>query len=89
MVETTIWRGSSSQWINLGCFALAALFTGVFLYFNLYFARFLIPLCIILWYYLKVKTTIYEVTSERIIISKGIFSRTIDTLSSTGFEMQA
>jgi uncharacterized membrane protein YdbT with pleckstrin-like domain len=69
MPEQTVWRGSSSQWKNLGVFILCGLFCWV-----------IVPIFIALSRYLQTKNKIYELTTERLKITEGIFSKVTDTL---------
>jgi uncharacterized membrane protein YdbT with pleckstrin-like domain len=69
MPEQTVWRGSSSQWKNLGVFILCGLFCWL-----------IVPIFIALSRYLQTKNKIYELTTERIKITEGIFSKVTDTL---------
>ena len=69
MPEQTVWRGSSSQWKNLGVFILCGLFCWL-----------IVPIFIALARYLQTKNKIYELTTERLKITEGIFSKVTDTL---------
>jgi uncharacterized membrane protein YdbT with pleckstrin-like domain len=69
MPEQTVWRGSSSQWKNLGIFILCGLFCWL-----------IVPIFIALSRYLQTKNKIYELTTERLKITEGIFSKVTDTL---------
>jgi uncharacterized membrane protein YdbT with pleckstrin-like domain len=69
MAEETVWRGSSSQWKNLGVFILCGLFCWL-----------IVPIFIALARYLQTKCKIYELTSERLKITEGVFSKVTDTL---------
>ena len=69
MPEQTVWRGSSSQWKNLGVFILCGLFCWL-----------IVPIFIALSRYLQTKNKIYELTTERLKITEGIFSKVTDTL---------
>src|ERR1700737_1136782 len=69
MAEETIWRGASSQWKNLGVFILCGLFCWL-----------IVPIFIALSRYLQTKNKVYELTSERLKISEGVFSKVTDTL---------
>src|SRR2546423_14528655 len=96
MPEETIWRGSSSQWKNLGSFLLQTLFAAVVVVIfaavwrgsssqikNLspYILVLLaVPIFIVLANYLKTKSKVYELTSERLKTTEGIFSKVTDTL---------
>jgi len=69
MPEQTVWRGTSSQWKNLGVFILCGLFCWL-----------IVPIFIALSRYLQTKNKIYELTTERLKITEGIFSKVTDTL---------
>jgi uncharacterized membrane protein YdbT with pleckstrin-like domain len=69
MPEQTVWRGASSQWKNLGVFILCGLFCWL-----------IVPIFIALSRYLQTKNKIYELTTERLKITEGIFSKVTDTL---------
>ena len=69
MPEQTVWRGPSSQWKNLGVFILCGLFFWL-----------IVPIFIALSRYLQTKNKIYELTTERLKITEGIFSKVTDTL---------
>jgi uncharacterized membrane protein YdbT with pleckstrin-like domain len=69
MAEQTIWRGSSSQWKNSGTYLLCVLFCWL-----------IVPIFIALARYLQTKNKIYELTTERLKITEGIFSKVTDTL---------
>src|ERR1700675_40688 len=69
MPEQTVWRGPSSQWKNLGVFILCGLFCWL-----------IVPIFIALARYLQTKNKIYELTTERLKITEGIFSKGTDTL---------
>jgi uncharacterized membrane protein YdbT with pleckstrin-like domain len=69
MAEETVWGGSSSQWKNLGIFILCGLFCWL-----------IVPIFIALARYLQTKCKIYELTTERLKITEGVFSKVTDTL---------
>lgn len=69
MAEETIWRGTSSQLKNLGVFILCGLFCWL-----------IVPIFIGLTRYLKTKNHLFELTSERLKITEGIFSKITETL---------
>ena len=96
MAEEIVWRGSSSQWKNCGRYALALLGCAIVLVIFAVLSRaaspqlrslspfililLLVPLFFALARYLETKTKVYELTTERIKISQGIFSKMTDTL---------
>ena len=69
MAEETIWRGTSSQTKNLGLFILSGLFCWL-----------IVPIFIALTRFLQTKNKVYELTSERLKITEGIFSKATSTL---------
>jgi uncharacterized membrane protein YdbT with pleckstrin-like domain len=82
--ETSLWKGSSSQWLNLGPFT-AALIAAVgisigSLPFPPGFIALILPLGYMIWKYLVVRTSVFELTSERLRITKGILNQKIDEI---------
>jgi uncharacterized membrane protein YdbT with pleckstrin-like domain len=69
MPEEIVWRGTSSQWKNWGVFVLCALLCWL-----------IVPIFIALARYLQTKCKIYELTTERLKITEGVFSKVTDTL---------
>jgi uncharacterized membrane protein YdbT with pleckstrin-like domain len=69
MAEETIWRGTSSQLKNLGLFILAGLFCWL-----------IVPIFIAVTRYLQTKNQVFELTTERLKTTKGIFSKVTETL---------
>jgi uncharacterized membrane protein YdbT with pleckstrin-like domain len=69
MAEETVWRGTSSQWKNFGVFILCGLFCWL-----------VVPIFIALARYLQTKNKIYELTTERMKMTKGVFSKVTETL---------
>ena len=69
MPEETIWRGTSSQYKNLGVFILCGLFCWL-----------LVPIGFAVARYLQVKNKVYELTSERFKITQGVFSKATSTI---------
>jgi uncharacterized membrane protein YdbT with pleckstrin-like domain len=69
MPEQIVWRGSSSQWKNFGVYILCALFCWL-----------IVPIFIALARFLQTKNKIYELTTERLKITEGVFSKVTDTL---------
>jgi uncharacterized membrane protein YdbT with pleckstrin-like domain len=81
--ETLTWRGSPSQWTNLGvylfCLLLAAGVVAAYLYLPqrepLVLVGLALPLVWMFGRWLATRLHIYEITSERIKITRGILSR--------------
>ena|SRR5579864_1115259 len=96
MAEETIWHGSVSQWKNFGFFILQAVFAAamvvIFLATRGYssseirnFSPYILvllglPIFIAGKRYLQTKCTVYELTSERLKTTEGVFSKVTDTL---------
>jgi len=96
MAEETVWRGSSSQWKNCAFFILQILFAGVVLLIFIAIRRsasaqfqnfgpyilllLFVPIFMALARYLQTKNKIYELTTERLKTSEGVFGRVTDTL---------
>jgi uncharacterized membrane protein YdbT with pleckstrin-like domain len=83
-IETPLWKGNTSQWMNLGPFCLALLLTaGIILggiFSPIAFAALIIPLIWIIWSYLVIRCQVFELTSQRLRITRGIFNQTIDEI---------
>src|ERR1700731_2988975 len=69
MPEEMVWRGTSSQWKNFGVFILCA-----------FFCWLIVPISIALARYLQTKSKTYELTTERLKTTEGVFSKVTDTL---------
>lgn len=67
--EENVWSGTPSQVVNFGAFIIWGL---------LFFLVF--PLFIILWKWLVVKNTKYEITTERLRTRHGVLSKKTDEL---------
>ena len=94
MAEETLWRGTSSQWKNAPAFVLSILIMVAIFVMSLVAARLpqlsaaapfillalVFPVALIFARYLRTKTKVYELTTERLKITEGIFSRVTDTL---------
>jgi uncharacterized membrane protein YdbT with pleckstrin-like domain len=63
--EARVWVGSPSQWLNFWIFASCILIVTIPWAF---------------WRWLALRCTRYEVTSERVFFSQGVFSRRTDCL---------
>jgi uncharacterized membrane protein YdbT with pleckstrin-like domain len=69
VVEETVWRGTSSQWKNFGVYVLCALTCWL-----------IVPIFIAVARYLQTKCKIYELTTERLKITQGVFNKVTSTL---------
>lgn len=96
MPEETVWRGTSSQWKNLGRYLLIAIVAGIVVVIFVALRRLqsppvqqlspyvllllLVPVFMALVRYLQTKCKIYELTTERLKTTEGVFSKVTDTL---------
>jgi len=96
MPEETVWRGTPSQWKNFGRYLLCAILAGIVLVIFVALRRIqsppvqqfspylllllLVPVFMVLVRYLQTKCKIYELTTERLKTSEGVFSKVTDTL---------
>ena len=86
MAEETIWTGTSSQIKNAGAFIASGLALILIIGASLYFKSFPIllalpvPLCYAAFRFLLISSRQYRLTSERLLITEGIFSKATDTL---------
>jgi membrane protein YdbS with pleckstrin-like domain len=82
MEEMTLWKGGSSQWLNLGSFSLGLLTSigiGVAgLFFPPAYLALLIPASWVFWRFLLVRCQTYELSSERLRITQGVINQKID-----------
>jgi len=67
--EKEVWRGTPSQVVNLGTFIIMGLFFWL-----------VIPLLVILWKWLVIKNTKYELTTERLRTRYGVLNKETDEL---------
>jgi uncharacterized membrane protein YdbT with pleckstrin-like domain len=87
MSENTIWKGSSSNWKNFNSLAILIVSVPVCVWLNVSLAWspyiYLVAGAAALWALVQwavVRSTVYEVTNERLVITRGIFTRVTDTL---------
>ena len=69
MSEEVVWRGTSSQWKNFGVYLLCGLFCWL-----------IVPIFFALVYYLQTRCKVFELTTQRLKITSGVFTKTTDTL---------
>jgi uncharacterized membrane protein YdbT with pleckstrin-like domain len=65
--EQLIWKGHSSAVVHFGTFLLCGLFCWL-----------VVPIFIGLWKWIQNRCRVYEITTERIKISQGVFSRSTE-----------
>ena len=96
MAEETVWRGSVSQWKNFGFFLLQIFLAPAIVIILVFMRRsaspeirnfspyililLAVPIFIAGKRYLQTKCRVYELTSERLKIAEGVFSKVTDTL---------
>ena len=96
MPEETVWRGTPSQWRNFGRYLLSAILAGIVLVIFALLRHsqpppvqqfspsvlllLLVPVFLALVRYLQTKCKIYELTTERLKTTEGVFSKVTDTL---------
>jgi uncharacterized membrane protein YdbT with pleckstrin-like domain len=82
--ETSLWKSSPSQWLNLGHYVIAILLAAGVLAGGMFFppalAALAIPALYALWRFLVVKCLTFELTSERLRISTGVINQHIDEI---------
>jgi uncharacterized membrane protein YdbT with pleckstrin-like domain len=82
--ETPLWKGSPSQWLNLGPFVFALLVAiGIVVagfFFWLIWAALLLPLAYAVWRFLHVRSNVFELTSERLRVTRGVINQNIDEI---------
>jgi uncharacterized membrane protein YdbT with pleckstrin-like domain len=82
--ETSLWKGSSSQWLNLGSHAAALIVAVGIIIGGVFFPPVLIaliaPLLFAVWKFLVVRTRVFELTCERLRITSGVINQHIDEI---------
>jgi uncharacterized membrane protein YdbT with pleckstrin-like domain len=81
--ETSLWKGSPSQWLNLWTYVPAVvLIAGIgvagFFTAGLALIGLVIPIVWILWKYLAVRCQTFELTTERLKITEGVINQHLD-----------
>lgn len=82
--ENTLWKGSPSQWLNLGPFTAALLLgAGICVggyYWPPAFAGLVLPLGFAIWKFLVVRGLVFELTNERLRITRGVINQQVDEI---------
>lgn len=82
--EESLWKGTSSQWLNIGPFSAAALAAvGIVVggaFFPPAFIALVLPLAYAVWKFLVVRTRVFEITGERIRITQGVINQHVDEI---------
>lgn len=86
--ENTLWKGSPSQWLNLWPFTAAlALAIGILVAGAVFpllllpaLAALLLPLGFVIWKFLVVRAQVFELTSERLRVTRGVINQQVDEI---------
>jgi uncharacterized membrane protein YdbT with pleckstrin-like domain len=83
-VEKILWKGSPSQWLNLGPFSAAVVLTiGIILVgipFPPALVLLVVPPVYLIWKFLVVRMEEYELTDERLRITSGVINQKTDEI---------
>ncbi len=82
--ETSLWQGRPSQWLNFwpyttGILLCAAIIAGG-IFFPPAFAALALPVLYIAWKFLVIRTQSYDLTTERLKITRGVVNQHIDEI---------
>jgi uncharacterized membrane protein YdbT with pleckstrin-like domain len=90
MPEETIWKGTSSQWKNCGAFGVLIISIPVSVALHVWLrdkgvAPWIYLLVVFaalwaLWQWAQLRTTVYHLTTERLLTVSGILTKVTDTL---------
>ena len=69
VAEEIVWRGTSSQWKNFGVYLLCGLFCWL-----------MVPIFFALARYLQLRCKVFELTTQRLKITSGVFTKVTETL---------
>lgn len=69
VAEESVWRGTSSQWKNFWVYLLCGLFCWL-----------LVPIFFALVRYLQTKCKVFDLTTQRLKITSGVFTKVTETL---------
>lgn len=82
--ESSLWKGSSSQWLNLGPFTAALIAAAAIGAGSLSFPpgaiALVLPLGYVIWRFLHIRSRVFELTSERIRVTTGIINQKVDEI---------
>jgi uncharacterized membrane protein YdbT with pleckstrin-like domain len=86
--ENSLWKGSSSQWLNLGPFAAALVVAAGIIIGGVIagpaapfvLVALVLPAVYLIWRYLVVRTQVFELTSERLRLTRGVINQKIDEI---------
>ena len=82
--ETSLWKDTPSQWLNIGHFAASAIIAAAIIAASFVapvaLAAIAIPIAYAAWRYLVVRCQTFELTSQRLRISQGVINQHIDEI---------
>ena len=78
--EQIIWKGHPSFVINLIMDLLSIFVIFCIIFFNVPIYFIALPILFMLWNFLSIKTTVYQLTTERLKVSHGILNKKINEL---------
>jgi len=84
--ETTFWKGSPSQWLNIGPFSIAIVLAGIIIISSVFsgpaaplvLIALIFPVIYAVWRFLVVRCQTFELTTERLRITRGVINQHID-----------
>lgn len=80
--ENVLWKGTPSQWLNLGpfvgAFVVAAGIVVGGLFFPPVLAALVLPLGYAVWKFLVVRNRVFELSCQRLRVRTGVINHTID-----------
>ena len=82
--ETSLWKDTPSQWLNIGHFAASAIIAAAIIAASFVtpvaLAAIAIPIAYAAWRYLVVRCQTFELTSQRLRIAFGVINQHIDEI---------
>lgn len=67
--ETLVWKGTPSQAINFGTYVVCVLLCWL-----------VVPIFIFIWKWMEVRATVYELTTERLKMTSGLFTKKFEEI---------
>ena len=80
MKEVVLWTGNPSQVLNVNYYIMLIALIVVGFFFPLVFVLLPITLVVVIWNFLVLKKTTYEITNERLKIYTGVINKHINDL---------
>ena len=83
--ETSLWKGSPSQWLNLGPFSagiilMIGIVVGGWWFTPALLVGLILPLGYMVWRFLTVRCQVFELTTQRLRITNGVVNQHIDEI---------